>query len=328
MQVFSDNKRAVNLYKRCGFTPLEKKPLKKIVEPGVTRFVDLKNSKEKPSRYFLVMKIEKIAFLKEIANEVRKVILTMALHAKSAHVGGALSCVEILTGLYFKAMRVDPHNPDDRQRDRLIFSKAHDAKALYAVLCERGFFDKSILKGYEKDDGLLPGHSTWHCVPGVEASAGALGHGLSIAVGMAYVGKIDKQKHRVFAVLSDGECDEGSTWEAILFAGHHKLDNLIAIVDYNKLQGFGFTKDILNLEPFAKKWESFGWETKEINGHNFEEIISTFNTVPFKKNKPSVIIAHTIKGLGGVPAHINQISSQYKPPTEDEYEKAIRDLEK
>lgn len=264
--------------------------------------------------------------LKKLAKEIRKDIIQMSLRARSAHMGGALSCVEILVALYFKVMNVFPKDSENQERDRLIFSKAHDSKALYAVLAERGFFDKKILDGYELDDGKLPGHTTRHCVPGVEVSAGALGHGLSIAAGMAYVGKQDNRKFRVLTILSDGECDEGSTWEAILFAGQHRLDNLIVIVDYNKLQGFGFTKYVLDLEPFAAKWFSFGWEAKEIDGHNFQEIVGILSKLPFKTGKPSVIIAHTIKGSGGVPAYINQISSQYKPPSEEEAKKAIRKL--
>lgn len=262
-----------------------------------------------------------------IAKKVRKDIILMSLRAKSAHTGGALSMVEILVGLYFKIMKVFPKDSENGLRDRLIFSKAHDAKVLYAVLAARGFFDKKILEGYEMDGGLLPGHSTRHCVPGVEVSAGALGHGLSMAAGMAYTGKLDNKEFRVFAILSDGECDEGSTWEAILFAGHHKLDNLVVIVDYNKLQGYGFTKDVLDLEPLAVKWKSFRWEVKEINGHSFEEIIDIFNKTPFIKDKPSVVIAHTIKGLGGVEQHVNRVSSQYKPPTTEEAKEAIKKLE-
>lgn len=263
--------------------------------------------------------------LKAIAKEVRKDIMKMSFDAKSAHTGGALSCVEILVALYFEIMSVFPKDSENDKRDRLVFSKAHDAKALYAVLAERGFFDKKILEGYEQDGGLLPGHATRHCVPGVEVSAGALGHGLSMAAGMAYAGKIGKKNFRVFTILSDGECDEGSTWEAILFAGHHKLDNLIAIVDYNKLQGFGFTKDILDLEPFASKWKSFQWEVEEVNGHDFKALIMILEKLPFKEGKPSVVIAHTVKGLGGVPKHINQISSQYKPPTEEELKELLRE---
>lgn len=266
--------------------------------------------------------------LKQKAREIRKDIIKMSFRAKSAHTGGALSCIEILVSLYFDVMRVYPKDPYNDKRDRLIFSKAHDAKALYAVLAERGFFDKKILERYEKNGGFLPGHSTRHCVPGVEVSAGSLGHGLSMAAGIAYAGKLNKEKFRVFAILSDGECDEGSTWEAVLFSGHHKLDNLIAIIDYNKLQGFGYTKDILELDPFSAKWKSFGWETIEVDGHDFGELIKTFKKVPLRKGKPAVVIAHTTKGLGGVLKHINQVSSQYMPPTKEEAEDAIMELER
>jgi transketolase len=223
-------------------------------------------------------------------------------------------------------MNVFPKNPQSPYRDRLIFSKAHDAKALYAVLALRGFFKKTMLEVYEVNGGSLPGHATRHCAPGVEVSAGSLGHGLSMASGIAYAGKLDKKKFRVFTILSDGECNEGSTWEAILFAGHHKLDNLMVTVDYNKLQGVGFTKDVLDLEPFRKKWQSFQWEVREINGHNLKEIIHALHKLPFQEGKPSVIIAHTIKGLGGVASHVNQVSSQYKPPTEEELESVLKSL--
>lgn len=329
LQVFSDNEQAVRLYRRCGFVDVKLNPLKKLVTQDAIKFIDMEKPQDTPDRYFLLMKLEHfdVSALQKVAREVRKDIMYMANRAKSAHVGGALSCVEILTALYFDIMRVDPKEPENPKNDRLIFSKAHDAKALYAVLCERGFFAKKVLDGYERDGGQLPGHSTRHCVPGVEASAGSLGHGLPIATGMAFIGKVDKKKHKIFAILSDGECDEGSTWEAILFAGHHKLDNLIAIVDYNKLQGFGFTKDVLDLEPFADKWRSFGWEVREANGHDFADLIPVLRNVPLQKNKPTVILAHTIKGLGGVPLHVNQISSQYKPPSDEEYATLIDELE-
>lgn len=266
--------------------------------------------------------------LRLIAKEVRKAILQMSFRAKSAHTGGSLSCVELLVALYFSIMKVFPKDPENEERDRLVFSKAHDAKGLYAALAIRGFFDKKFLAGYEINGGFLPGHSTRHCVPGVEVSAGSLGHGLSMAAGMAYAGKLDKKKFHVFAILSDGECDEGSTWEAILFAGHHKLDNLIAIVDYNKLQGLGFTKDVLDLEPFVDKWESFAWEVKEVRGHDLKEIIATLTTLPFQKGKPSVVIAHTIKGFGGVTTHVNQVSSQYKSPSAEDVKNVMEALDK
>jgi transketolase len=265
--------------------------------------------------------------LKKIAASVRKDILTMSYSAQSAHVGGALSCVETLVSLYFKVMTVFPDDPYNDKRDRLFFSKAHDAKALYSVLCRRGFFSEKLLAGYEKNDGLLPGHSTRHCVPGVEISAGGLGHGLSMAVGSAYSGKLDKKSHRIYCILSDGECNEGSTWEAILFAGHHRLRNLMVVVDYNKLQGFGYTKDVLDLEPITSKWESFGWKVITVDGHSFGELEKALSFTASENDQPIVVIAHTIKGLGGVKKHINNVSSQYKPPTKEEYEDLMREYQ-
>lgn len=257
------------------------------------------------------------------AKKIRQSILQMGYEAQSAHIGGALSCVEILTVLYFQIMKVYPKNANHPKRDRLVFSKAHDAKALYACLAERGYFESKILRGYEKDSGLLPGHSTRNSVPGIEVSAGSLGHGLPIAVGMAYVGIKKHQKHKVYVIMSDGECDEGTTWEAALFASHHSLSNLVVVVDYNKLQGFGSVKNVLSLEPFAKKWESFGWAVKEVDGHNISKLISVLKRTPFTNGRPSIVIAHTIKGLGGVNRHINKVSSQYKPPTKKEYEELL-----
>ncbi len=267
----------------------------------------------------------KKSFLEEQADQIRREIITMAYVMHSSHTGGSLSCVDLLTVLYFSVMKLNPHVPLDPERDRLIFSKAHDSKALYAVLAQRGFFNKRKLSTYERNGGL-PGHTTRQVVPGVEISGGSLGHGLSVAAGMAYAGKIDKKTYRVFAILSDGECDEGSNWEAIHFAGHHRLSNLVAIVDYNKLQGFGRTTDVLDLEPFAKKWEAFGWGVIEADGHNMSEIEKTFKKIPFVVDKPSVLIAHTIKGYKGVKRHIDQVSSQYKSPTEEEYKKVLEDL--
>lgn len=265
------------------------------------------------------------SILQKHANSVRRSVMEMAYNAESAHTGGSLSCVDILTVLYFSIMKINPQKPQDPKRDRFVFSKAHDCKALYAVLAERGYFDKKTLTTYETDGGL-PGHSTKQVVPGIEVSAGSLGHGLSIATGMAYAIKKDNKLSQVFVMLSDGECDEGSTWEAILFAGHHNLDNMIAIIDYNKIQSFGRTKDVLDLEPFRQKWEAFGWEVKEADGHNIGKIISTLGKLPFQKNKPSVLIAHTIKGYKGVKKHIDQVSSHYKPPTKEEYKEVIKNL--
>lgn len=270
------------------------------------------------------MKNSKVSFEKH-ANNIRKEILKMAYEAKSSHTGGCLSCVDLLTVLYFSILRINPKDALNPNRDRFIFSKAHTSKALYAALCERGFFPKEKLSTYEMDGGL-PGHTTKQVVPGVEISGGSLGHGLSIAAGMAYAGKVDKKSFRVFAMLSDGECDEGSTWEAILFAGHHKLSNLVAIVDYNKIQAFGRTKDVLDLEPFADKWKAFGWSVQEVDGHSIQEIQKKLEEIPFKKYKPSVLIAHTIKGYKGVAEHVDKVSSHYKSPTEEEYKMIIKKL--
>jgi transketolase len=264
-----------------------------------------------------------------IAQEVRRDILTMSYRAKSAHTGGSLSVVEILVALYFSAMRVNPRNACDPRRDRLIYSKAHDAKALYSVLARRGFFSPKLLEQYEMNEGKLLGHSTRNCALGVEISAGSLGHGLPIAAGVAFALKAQKNKtSRAFAILSDGECDEGSTWEAALFAGHHRLDNLVVIIDYNELQGYGFTKDILNLEPFQKKWEAFGFGVKHVNGNDVRALLRVLKKLPFRKGKPSVLIAHTVKGLGGVGKYVGTIASQYKPPTKEEYEEAVGRLTK
>jgi len=261
-----------------------------------------------------------------ITKEIRRDIITMSLQAKSAHSGGAFSVVEILVSLYFGVLRINPRKPYDVTRDRLVFSKGHDAKALYTVLAARGFFDKKILKRYEVDDGLLAGHSVRRAVPGIEVSAGSLGHGLSMAAGIALASKKMKKQYRVYAILSDGECDEGSTWEAALFSGHHNLENLTAIIDYNKLQGFGFTKDVLDLEPFGDKWKAFGWNVYEVDGHDMKKMITLFTKIRKSSQRPSIVIAHTIKGLGGVAKYVNTVASQYKPPTEDEAREAIADL--
>jgi transketolase len=271
----------------------------------------------------------KIREMTTLTNQIRKDILTMGYNAKSAHIGGALSAVEILVALYFDCMHVNPKNPTDETRDRFIFSKAHDAKALYATLSRRGYFSSDILKEYAQNNNHIPDHTVRHSVPGVESSVGSLGHGLPMACGIAYGLKLNKanKSPRVFAVLSDGECDEGSTWEAALFAGHHALDNLVVIIDYNKLQGYGYTKDILDLEPFADKWNSFGFTVvEEPKGNDISSVIQTFRRLPSFHNKPVVVIVHTVKGFGGIPEYIGQVSCQYRSPTKEEYEEAIKRL--
>lgn len=261
----------------------------------------------------------------KIAKEIRKKILKMIFISQASHIGSALSCVEILVVLYFKVMKINPNNPSAENRDRFILSKGHAASALYATLAQRGFFPQKILDTYCLNGGRLPGHVTKDCVPGVETSTGSLGHGLAVGAGMTLAGKFDNKKYRVFALMSDGECDEGSVWETTLFASHHKLDNLIAIIDYNKLQAFGKTRDVLNLEPLKEKWTSFGWQVKEIDGHNFTQIEKVLSKIPFKKNKPSLIIAHTIKGKG-ISFMENKLEWHYKSPSEKEYAFALKEL--
>jgi len=233
---------------------------------------------------------------------------------------------ELLAVLYGKELRVDPQCPDWPERDRFILSKGHGAAALYAVLVEKGFFPKEWLETFYLNGSCLAGHATHANVPGIEISTGSLGHGLSVAAGMALAGKRDGHQHRVFALLSDGECDEGSTWEPILFAPQHKLDNLIAIVDYNKIQSLGSVKEVMDLEPFADKWRAFGWAVSEIDGHDVNAIELTLAKVPFEADRPSCIIAHTIKGKG-VTFMENQLLWHYRTPQAEEFTAALKELE-
>lgn len=258
-----------------------------------------------------------ISKLERHAKHIRKNMIGMVSRVKGAHLGGGLSVVEILTTLYFSVLKVDPQNPKKTDRDRLIFSKGHCANALYATLVERGFAPSSALNDYYANGKLLTGHPTRDCLPGVEVSTGSLGHGLPMGVGMAWTARYDGQPHRIFAVLSDGECDEGSTWEAIHSAGHHKLDNLVAVVDYNKIQSLGRTSEILELEPFKAKWEVFNWQVREVNGHSIEELLQVFENLPFAKGHPSVVIAHTIKGKG-LPGLEDTLASHYQVPSAQE----------
>lgn len=263
---------------------------------------------------------------KAIAKEIRKRIIKLHAKSGSSHIGSSLSIVDILTILYFKILSLNPKNPEDKNRDRFILSKGHACSALYATLALRGFFPKKILESYAINGGKLLGHVTRGLVPGVEASTGSLGHGLSIGAGMAIAGKYDRNNYRVFVLLSDGECDEGSVWESAMFASHHKLDNLIAIIDYNKLQAFGWVKEVNNLEPFAEKWKSFGWAVREIDGHNFTQIKKILDKVPLSKYKPSCIIAHTIKGKG-ISFMENQLAWHYKSPNKKQLEDAFKELD-
>lgn len=263
---------------------------------------------------------------REKARGIRKKVLKMVHRSQGSHIGSALSIVEILTALYFKILNISPERYDDEKRDRFILSKGHACSALYATLALRGFFKPCLLDGYCMDGGVLPGHATKGCVPGVEVSSGSLGHGLSMGAGMAIAAEYDRRKYRVFVLLGDGECDEGSIWEAAMFAGNKKLDNLVAIVDYNKIQSFGRVKDVNNLEPFVDKWRSFRWETKEVDGHNVEKLIQSLTKLPFRKGRPSVLIAHTVKGKG-ISFMEDRLKWHYKSPTTEELRKALKEIE-
>lgn len=262
--------------------------------------------------------------LESFANRVRKHVIEMTHRGKSSHVGTSFSMVELLVVLYEEILNVRPEDPQWESRDRFVLSKGHGCAGLYAILAEKGFFPVSWLETYYLDGSPLPGHAT-SIVPGVEVSTGSLGHGLSLANGMALTAKRDQTGWRVFSILSDGECDEGSIWEAALFSGNHGLDNLTVIVDYNKIQALGHTKDVLDLEPFADKWKAFGWEVREIDGHNLPEVLTTLESVPFISGKPNCIIAHTIKGKG-VSFMEDELLWHYRSPQGDEYKEALGEL--
>jgi len=264
--------------------------------------------------------------LKKIASDIRKKIVNMVYRGKSCHAGTSLSTADLLTVLYFKIMNHNPKNPSDPKRDRFILSKGHGCTALYATLATAGYFPEERLEDYLKDGSPFTGHVNHIGIPGVEMSTGSLGHGLPVAVGMALAAKRDGKSHRVFVILSDGEMDEGSTWEAILGAANFGLDNLIAIVDYNKIQSFGRVEEIMPLEPLVDKWEAFNWSVKEVNGHDYDDLIPALSELPFEKGKPSVILAHTVKGKG-VSFMENKLEWHYLTPDEKQFAQAQRDLE-
>lgn len=261
-----------------------------------------------------------------LAKQIRTHSLRMTSRGGGSHIGAVFSCADILAVLYSGVLQVDPEDPSAPSRDRFVLSKGHAGAGLYAVLAERGFFPVKALDTHYQDGSELNGHVS-HFVPGVELSTGALGHGLSVAAGMAYVAKLDNRPHRVFCLLSDGECDEGSTWEAILFAAHHKLSNLVAIVDYNKIQGLDRVADVLELAPFPEKWMSFGWNVREVDGHDHFGLHQHLTTVPFSPEQPSCLIAHTTKGKG-VSFMEDKVLWHYRIPRGIEFDAALCELER
>jgi transketolase len=263
--------------------------------------------------------------LKNTAKNLRKDILTMLTEAGSGHTGGSLSCVDIILTLYAYKLRHNPKDPDWEGRDRFVLSKGHGCPALYAVLAHFGFFPKERLKNLRKFGSPLQGHPQLG-LAGLEASTGSLGQGLSIANGMAMAAKMDKKDTRTYCLLGDGETNEGQVWEAAMTASHYKLDNLCAMIDFNKLQIDGFLCDIKNMEPIGDKWESFGWHLIEIDGHNFSQIMDALDKAETIKNKPTVILAHTIKGKG-ISFIENKVEWHGIAPKPEELKRALKELE-
>jgi transketolase len=261
-----------------------------------------------------------------MAKKLRRHVIMMTATARSGHPGGSLSAADIITALYFKVMRYNPQNPQWQGRDRFILSKGHAAPILYAALAESGYFPVGELKTLRKLDSRLQGHTDRNLTPGVEMSSGSLGQGLSFGIGVALAAKLDHRDYKTYALLSDGECEEGQTWEAALSASHFKIDNLVATVDCNGIQLSGWTRDIMNLEPLTQKWQAFGWHTIDIDGHDFDQILSAFQKAEEIKTKPTVIVARTVKGKG-VSFMENNVAFHGKAPTPEEAEKALKELE-
>ena len=264
--------------------------------------------------------------LKEISISIRKNIIETSSRAKIPHLGSCLSCVEILVYLYWIELSINPKKSNDPDRDRFILSKGHGAPGLFQVLAEKGFFSKSELDKFGKNNSLFHEHPPIPgFISGVEAATGSLGHGFPMALGMALSAKIQSKKYKTYSLLSDGECNEGSIWEAALLAPKLKLSNLIAVVDYNKWQATGRSQEIMELEPLAEKWKAFGWFVQEINGHDFLEIHDSFLNTKNKKDKPSIIIANTIKGKG-VSFMEDDNNWHYRTPNDEELKLALAEL--
>ena len=271
------------------------------------------------------MKITKVEALANIANDIRINTIKQVYEAQSGHIGGALSCCDILAVLYFNQMNIDAKKPNAHERDRFILSKGHASAALYATLARKGYFEEELLKGFRNTEGALQGHPDMTKVPGVDMSTGSLGQGLSAAVGMAIGSKMDGEGCRIYCLTGDGEIEEGQIWEAAMSASKNKLDNLCLIVDHNGLQIDGNVEEVAGLTDIKQKFESFGFFAVETNGNDIESLINSFQVVRQKKGVPSVIIANTIKGKG-VSFMEGEAKWHGKAPNEEEYENAINEL--
>jgi transketolase len=263
--------------------------------------------------------------LEAIAKRVRRDIIEMITAAKSGHPGGSLSAVELLVGLYFDQMKHDPKNPKWADRDRFILGKGHAAPVLYSVMAEAGYVPKDQLNTLRRMGSIYQGHPDVRFIPALEASTGSLGEGLSVGLGMALAARFNGSPSRTYVMLGDGEIQEGQIWEAAMFGSFHKVDNIVAIVDYNKIQLDGWVKDIMDLEPLGDKWRAFGWHTITIDGHNLAEVRSAYIEAAATKGKPTAIIAHTIKGKG-VSFMENNPKFHGTAPNPEEFTKAMAEL--
>lgn len=264
--------------------------------------------------------------LSEIATEIRGRIIANSHKTKTPHLGSCLSCVDILVAVYFHSLRIDPKNPRDLDRDRFILSKGHGAAALFQVLAMRGFYPESMLESYGEDGGIFAEHPpTPEHLAGIEAATGSLGHGLPIGLGMALSARIQKQNYKVTALLSDGECNEGSVWEAAMMAAAQKVDSLMVIVDFNKWQATGRSEEVLALTPLVDKWRAFGWDACEIDGHDMSALIDVLTKEKNGDGKPKAVIAHTVKGKG-VSFMEDDNNWHYRIPTKEEVDSAYKEL--
>ena len=271
------------------------------------------------------MKITNVKELEKIANEIRIDIIETVYRAQSGHPGGSLSCTDILTVLFFNQMNISLENPKEKLRDRFILSKGHCSPALYSTLAKKGFFSEKELYTFRNINSNMQGHPDMNKVPGVDMSTGSLGQGLSAANGMALSAKIYNNGYRVYTILGDGELQEGQVWEAAMTAAHYKLDNLVAIVDYNNLQIDGKVSDVMDVAPVGEKFKAFKWNVIEIDGHNYEEIINALDTARTVKGQPTVIVANTVKGKG-VSFMENNAGFHGAAPSDEEYNKAMEEL--
>ena len=266
-----------------------------------------------------------IADLAAISRRIRARLVEMSHVSETPHLGSSLSCVDMLVAAYWGLLRIDPGNPLDPNRDRFILSKGHAATALYAVLAERGFFDPKLLDTYNEDGAALPEHPGLQCVPGVEAATGSLGHGLPLALGMALAARIQNRPSRCLVLMSDGECEEGSVWEAAMFAPAQKLDTVTVMIDYNKWQATGRSDEIMALAPLAEKWRAFGWDASEVDGHDLDALLAALRREPDGTGRPRAIVCHTVKGKG-VSFMEDDNNWHYRIPTADEVRKARVEL--